>query len=47
LILDSINDIDTDLADVEQKAEDSARKIRRLNRRLMNAEGRTEMDDIN
>jgi chromosome segregation ATPase len=43
----SVNDIDADLAKVEQRAEDSARKVRRLNRRLMYIEGRTEenLDD--
>jgi peptidoglycan hydrolase CwlO-like protein len=38
----TVNDIDMDLAKVEQKAEDNARKFRRLNQRIMHLEGRTE-----
>jgi chromosome segregation ATPase len=38
----TVNDIDIDLAKVEQRAEDSARKVRRLNQRIMHLEGRTE-----
>ena len=38
----TVNDIDADLAKVEQRAEDTARKVRRLNQRLMHLEGRTE-----
>jgi uncharacterized coiled-coil protein SlyX len=37
----TVNDIDVDLAKVEQKAEDNARKFRRLNQRIMHLEGRT------
>jgi hypothetical protein len=40
-----VNDIDVDLAKVEQRAEDTARKVRRLNQRLMYLEGRTEEGD--
>jgi archaellum component FlaC len=40
-----VNDIDADLAKVEQRAEDTARKVRRLNQRLMYLEGRTEEGD--
>jgi hypothetical protein len=36
------NDVDVDLARNERKAEDNARKIRRLNQRLMHLEGRTD-----
>jgi archaellum component FlaC len=38
----TVNDIDVDLARVEQRAEDNARKFRRLNQRIMHLEGRTE-----
>jgi chromosome segregation ATPase len=38
----TVNDIDIDLARVEQRAEDNARKFRRLNQRIMHLEGRTE-----
>ncbi len=38
----TVNDIDMDLAKVEQRAEDNARKFRRLNQRIMHLEGRTE-----
>jgi uncharacterized coiled-coil protein SlyX len=38
----TVNDIDIDLAKVEQRAEDNARKFRRLNQRIMHLEGRTE-----
>jgi chromosome segregation ATPase len=38
----TVNDIDIDLAKVEQRAEDSARKVRRLNQRLIHLEGRTD-----
>jgi chromosome segregation ATPase len=38
----TVNDIDVDLAKVEQRAEDNARKFRRLNQRIMHLEGRTE-----
>jgi chromosome segregation ATPase len=41
----TVNDIDADLAKVEQRAEDTARKVRRLNQRLMHLEGRTEEGD--
>ncbi len=41
----TVNDIDADLAKVEQRAEDTARKVRRLNQRLMYLEGRTEEGD--
>jgi predicted nucleic acid-binding Zn-ribbon protein len=37
----TVNDIDVDLARVEQRAEDNARKFRRLNQRIMHLEGRT------
>jgi hypothetical protein len=40
--IDNINDMDIDLARVEQRTEDNARKFRRLNQRIMNLEGRTE-----
>ncbi len=42
-----INDLDVDLARNERKSEDSARQIRRLNRRLMHLEGRTDEDPDN
>jgi chromosome segregation ATPase len=38
----TVNDIDIDLARVEQRAEDNARKFRRLNQRIMHLEGHTE-----
>jgi chromosome segregation ATPase len=38
----TVNDIDIDLARVEQRAEDNARKFRRLNQRIMHLEDRTE-----
>jgi chromosome segregation ATPase len=41
----TVNDVDANLAKVEQRAEDTARKVRRLNQRLMNLEGRTEESD--
>ncbi len=37
-----VNDIDIDLAKVEQRAEDNARKFRRLSQRIMHLEGRTD-----
>jgi archaellum component FlaC len=40
----NINDVDIDLARNERKTDDNARQIRRLNRRLMFLEGRTEED---
>jgi chromosome segregation ATPase len=42
-----VNDLDVDLARNERKSEDSARQIRRLNRRLMHLEGRTDEDPDN
>jgi archaellum component FlaC len=42
-----VNDLDIDLARNERKSEDSARQIRRLNRRLMHLEGRTDEDPDN
>jgi chromosome segregation ATPase len=42
-----VNDLDVDLARNERKSEDSARQIRRLNRRLMHLEGRTDEDPNN
>jgi uncharacterized coiled-coil protein SlyX len=41
----TVNDIDADLAKVEQRAEDSARKVRRLNQRLMHLEGRGQENE--
>ncbi len=42
-----VNDLDVDLARNERKSEDSARQIRRLNRRLMHLEDRTDEDSDN